>query len=68
MTENTFFRAFMTLRSQFYLHHRSQQTLTEIVPKITPNLDLSFNLCKFELSTIYDGLFEDVVCKQNELH
>ena len=26
-----------------------------------------FNLCKFELSTIYD-LFEDVVCKQNELH
>ena len=27
-----------------------------------------FNLCKFELSTIYDDLFEDVVCKQNELH
>ena len=26
-----------------------------------------FNLCKFELSTIYDHLFEDVVCKQNEL-
>ena len=35
-----FFRAFITLRSQFYLHHRSQQALTEIVPKITPNLGL----------------------------
>ena len=23
-----------------------------------------FNLCKFELSTRYDDLFEDVVCKQ----
>ena len=30
------------------------------------NLD-DFNLRKFELSTIYDDLFEDVVCKQNEL-
>ena len=28
----------------------------------------NFNLCKFELSSIYDDLFEDVVCKQNELH
>ena len=27
-----------------------------------------FNLRKFELSAIYDDLFEDVVCKQNELH
>ena len=26
-----------------------------------------FNLCKFELSAIYDDLFEDTVCKQNEL-
>ena len=26
-----------------------------------------FNLHKFELPTIYDDLFEDVVCKQNEL-
>ena len=26
-----------------------------------------FNLCKFKLSTIYDDLFEDVVCKQNKL-
>ena len=25
-----------------------------------------FNQCKFEMSTIYD-LFEDVICKQNEL-
>jgi len=33
----TFFRAFITLRSQFHLHHRSQRTLTEIVSKITPN-------------------------------
>ena len=39
-TENAFFRAFITLRSQFYLHHRAQRTLTEIVSKITPNLGL----------------------------
>ena len=39
-TENAFFRAFMTLRSQFHLHHRSQRALTEIVSKITPNLGL----------------------------
>ena len=36
-----FFRAFITLRSQFHLHHRSQRALTEIVSKITPNLGLS---------------------------
>ena len=35
-----FFRAFITLRSQFYLHRRSQRALTEIVSKITPNLGL----------------------------
>ena len=35
-----FFRAFITLRSQFHLHHRSQRVLTEIVSKITPNLGL----------------------------
>ena len=35
-----FFRAFITLRSQFHLHHRSQQALTEIMSKITPNLGL----------------------------
>ena len=40
MTENAFFRAFITLRSQFHLHHRSLRTLTEIVSKITPNLGL----------------------------
>ena len=40
MTENAFFRAFITLRSQFHLHHRSQWALTEIVSKITPNLGL----------------------------
>ena len=34
------FRAFITLRSQFHLHHRSQRALTEIVSKITPNLGL----------------------------
>ena len=34
------FHAIMTLRSQFHLHHRSQQALTEIVSKITPNLGL----------------------------
>ena len=36
------FRAFITLRSQFHLHHRSQRVLTEIVSKITPNLGLVF--------------------------
>ena len=35
-----FFRAFIILRSQFYLHHRSQRALTESVSKITPNLGL----------------------------
>ena len=40
MTENAFFRAFVTLRSQFHLHHRSQRALTEIGSKITPNLGL----------------------------
>ena len=35
-----FFHAFITLRSQFHLHHRSKRALTEIVLKITPNLGL----------------------------
>ena len=35
-----FSRAFITPRSQFQLHHRSQRTLTETVSKITPNLAL----------------------------
>ena len=35
-----FFRAFITCRSQFHLHHRSQRSLTEIVSKITANLGL----------------------------
>ena len=35
-----FFHAFITLRSQFHLHHRSQRALTEIVSKITPNRGL----------------------------
>ena len=35
-----FFHAFVTLRSQFHLHHRSQWALTETVSKITPNLGL----------------------------
>ena len=39
-TENAFFRAFITLRSQFHRHHRAQRALTEIVSKITPNLGL----------------------------
>ena len=39
-TENAFFRAFITLKSQFHLHHCSQWALTEIVSKITPNLGL----------------------------
>ena len=37
-TENAFFHAFITLRSQFHLHHHSQWSLTENVSKITPNL------------------------------
>ena len=41
-TENARFHAFITLRSQFHLHHCSQWTLTEIVSKITPKLGLSF--------------------------
>ena len=42
---SSFFRAFITLRSQFHLHHRSQRALTEIVSKITPNLGLvEFNV------------------------
>ena len=39
-TENASFRAFITLRSQFHLYHRSQRALTEIVSKITPDLGL----------------------------
>ena len=39
-TENAFFCAFITLRSQFHLHHHSQRALTEIVSRITPNLGL----------------------------
>ena len=35
-----FLCAFITRRSQFHLHHRSQRALTEIVSKITPNLGL----------------------------
>ena len=35
-----FVHAFITLRSQFHLHHHSQRALTEIVSKITPNLGL----------------------------
>ena len=35
-----FFHAFITLRSQFHLHHRSQRALMEIMSKITPNLGL----------------------------
>ena len=40
-TENAFFRAFITLRSLFHLHH-SQRALTEIVSEIAPNLGLVF--------------------------
>ena len=39
-TENALFHAFITLRSQFHLHHRSQRALMEIVSKIAPNLGL----------------------------
>ena len=39
----SFFCAFITFKSQFHLHHRSQRALTEIVSKINPNLGFSFN-------------------------
>ena len=39
-TDNARFHVFITLRSQFHLHHCSQQTLTEIVSKITQDLGL----------------------------
>ena len=39
-----FSRAFITLRSQFHLHHRSQRDLTEIVSKSPLTLDLSFKV------------------------
>ena len=38
-----FCRAFITLRSQFHLHHRFKRALTEIVSKSPQTLDLSFN-------------------------
>ena len=41
-TNNACFRALITLRSHFHLHHCSQRTLTEIVSKITPDLGLVF--------------------------
>ena len=34
------FHAFITLRSQFHLQHRSRRVLMEIMSKITPNLGL----------------------------
>ena len=39
-TENAFFCAFISLRSQFHLHHCSQRVVMEIMSKITPNLGL----------------------------
>ena len=33
-TENAWFRAFITLTSQFHLYHCSQRTLTEIIPNL----------------------------------
>ena len=41
MTENTRFRAFITFRSQFHLHHCSQLNGSR-VKKSPPTLDLSF--------------------------
>ena len=45
-----FFRAFITLRSQFHLHHRSQRALTEICQKSPLTLDLSFNVLRCQLT------------------
>ena len=41
-------------------------TARVVIVMFNTKLD-DFNLSKFELSTIYDDLFEDIVCKQNEL-
>ena len=55
-TENACFCAFITLRSPFHLHHCFQQTLTEIVLKITPTLDLSFKFkYPFDTDSVTDG-------------
>ena len=41
-------------------------TARVVIVMFNTKLDV-FTVCKFKLSTIYDDLFEDVVCKQNEL-
>ena len=49
-----FFRAFITLRSQFHLHHCSQRALTEIMSKITPwTCPLSVPMCKMHTHILY---------------
>ena len=51
-----FFRAFITLRSEFHLHHRSQRALTwKSCQKSPLTLDLSFNTV---VLAVVDGLCE----------
>ena len=73
----------MLLRSEHYIFRTLEDRQTGMVTIIMSNIIIStahvvivmfntqlddFNLCRFELSTMYDDLFEDAVCKQNELH
>ena len=63
-----FFRAFITLRSQFHLHHRSQRALTEIVSKNHPS-PLTFCWVKVYLNVVLVGeglLHRSVTCLLGE--
>ena len=61
-----FFHAFITLRSQFHLHHRSQQALTGIVSKITPNL--GFVLSGFHISCFHQSFSSRIVAVKGLIH
>ena len=63
MTENAFFHAFITLRSQFYLHHHSQRALTEMCQKSPLTLDLFFQ------GQLYfvDQVVKLILCKRFEI-
>ena len=50
------------LRSQFHLQHCSQQTLTEIVSRITPNLGLTCPLINIQNPNRADSPVTVTVC------
>ena len=66
MTENAFFRAFTTLRSQFHLHHRSQRALTEIVSKICQKSPLTLR-SQFHLHHRSQRALTEIMSKAPEL-